>query len=235
MSREAKKNEAEATPTGLVWDPAPDVRPEPSEERRRPARRAVLWASATVLVLGGSAVAVYELGFHGNGTAAAGSARSAQSVRVVTSSGTPLPSASATDSSSDSAGTGATPVASPTMTVANRPVTVTTPAAQTGESATRVSGSIQCQSEGVEGVWIQAANGGSGWAPWVSSAAYPSYASYSYTLPYGGEYSVTIGCGGTPKAWAKVEYSSFYGGTVNNFYCYDEPSASLYSYCRESS
>jgi hypothetical protein len=119
--------------------------------------------------------------------------------------------------------------------VANRPVVVVTPAAQAGGSAVRISGSIQCQSKGVEGVWIQAVDGGSGWAPWVSSAAHASYATYSYTLPHGGKYSAEIGCGGTPSAWTVVEYSSFYGGTVNNFYCYDEPSAPLYSYCRESS
>jgi len=224
MSRAAKKNEAEATPTTLVWESAPEVRPEPSEGHRS-VRRAVLWASVTVLVLGGGAAAVYALGSQGKRTAAAGSEHSAQ---------TALSSSSAPGSPPQTAGTSAVPVASPTMTVANIPVVVTTPAARAGESATRVSGSIECQSTGVEGVWIDAANGGSGWAPWVSSAAYPSYASYSYTLPYGGEYSVEIGCGGKPSAWTVVEYSGFYGGTVNNFYCYDESSSSLYSYCRES-
>ena len=111
---------------------------------------------------------------------------------------------------------------------------VTTPVEQSGESATKVSGSIQCQSMGVEGVYIEAANGGSGWAPWVSSAARPSYATYSYTLSKGGEYSVWVGCGGTPSRWTIATYSTFYSGTVNNFYCYDESDAALWTYCKKA-
>lgn len=117
--------------------------------------------------------------------------------------------------------------------VTHGPVVVATPT-PSSESPTKVAGSIQCQSHGVEGVWIQSANGGSGWAPWQSSAANPSYATYWYTLPQGGEYSVHVGCGGTPSAWSVATYSSFYGGTTNNFYCYDENSSSLYTYCTES-
>lgn len=238
MSREAtKKQEAQAqqaTPTPLVWEPTPDVRPEP-DERHRPARRLVLWASVTVLLLGGGAAAVYELEFQGRGAAAADPAGNARHVGVVTTPDTALPTASTLSPSPQPAGTSEAPVAAPTMTVANHPVPVTTPAAQAGESAVHVSGAIQCQSKGVEGVWIQAVNGGSGWAPWVSSAADPSHATYSYTLSHGGQYSVEIGCGGTPGAWSVVEYSSFHGGAVNDFYCYDETNSSLYSYCRQSS
>jgi len=111
------------------------------------------------------------------------------------------------------------------------PMPVTTPAEKSGEAAAKVSGYVQCQSQAVEGVYIEASNGGSGWAPWVSSAARSSYATYSYTLANGGEYSVWVGCGGTPKRWTIATYSSFYGGTVNDFLCYDQTDAALYTYC----
>ena len=235
MSREAtKKKEAQAAPTPLVWHPTPDPRPEPGE-RHRPARRVALWASVTVLVLGGGTAAVYELEFQGQGAAAADSAGNAREVGAVATPDAALPTPTAPSPSPQPAGAGTVPVATPTMTPANQPVAVVTPAAQPGGSAVRISGSIQCQSKGVEGVWIQAADGGSGWAPWVSSAADPSHATFSFTLPHGGKHSVEIGCGGTPSAWSVVEYSSFVGGRVNDFYCYDEPDSRLYSYCQESS
>ena len=129
-----------------------------------------------------------------------------------------------------------TPSVAPTAAVTNGPVTISTPTPEvTATAATKVSGSVQCQSTSVEGVWVQSANGGSGWAPWVSSAARSDYATYSYTLPHGGEYSLHVGCGGTTSAWKVAEYSSFYGGTVNDFYCYDESSSSLYTYCARTS
>ena len=73
------------------------------------------------------------------------------------------------------------------------------------------------------------------WAPWVSSAANPDHATYSYTLPHGGEYSLHVGCGGTTSSWKVAEYSNFHGGTVNDFSCYDESSSSLYTYCADTS
>jgi hypothetical protein len=129
-----------------------------------------------------------------------------------------------------------TPSVVPTSPASTAPVTITTPSPEvTSTAATGVSGSIQCQSTSVEGVWVQSANGGSGWAPWVSSAANPDHATYSYTLPHGGEYSLHVGCGGTTSSWKVAEYSNFYGGTVNDFYCYDESSSSLYTYCAKTS
>ena len=129
-----------------------------------------------------------------------------------------------------------TPSVVPTSPASSAPVTISTPSPEvTATAATSVSGSIQCQSTSVEGVWVQSANGGSGWAPWVSSAANPDHATYSYTLPHGGEYSLHVGCGGTTSSWKVAEYSNFYGGTVNDFYCYDESSSSLYTYCARTS
>lgn len=171
--------------------------------------------------------------FPPGGTAPVGQARVAQPAASASAALTPTPTAEQTTSSAQSAspGAAAVPVVTPTMVAASHPVPVTTPAAKTGESASHVSGSIQCQVGGVEGIWIQAANGGSGWAPWVSSAARPSYATYSYTLPYGGPYSAEIGCGGTSSTWGVVEYTGFHDGTVNNFYCYDQRGSSLCAYC----
>jgi len=96
--------------------------------------------------------------------------------------------------------------------------------------AVTVSGFIECQSQGVEGVWIQAANGDSGWAPWVSSAANPGYATYQYTLDSGGQYAVHVGCGGTPSSWAVATYSDYFSGPANDFFCYNSGGAD-YTYC----
>jgi hypothetical protein len=122
---------------------------------------------------------------------------------------------------------------SPTTTKAAAPSTPAT--TQTTQGPTDISGSITCESQNVEGVWIQAANGGSGWAPWVSSADDATYATYSYTLPHGGAYSLHVGCGGTTSSWAVAAYSSFYGGTVNNFFCYDQSSDAQYAVCDRTS
>ena len=141
-------------------------------------------------------------------------------------------SGSAQSSSPSNAATGTT--AKTVTTTGTAKATVTATPTQAAAGPIKVSGSIQCQSKNVEGVWIQAAGGGSGWAPWVSSAAHATYATYSYTLPHGGDYSVHIGCGGTTASWAVATYSSFYGGTVNDFYCYDESSSSEYSVCEKA-
>ena len=129
-----------------------------------------------------------------------------------------------------------TPPVAPASPATKGAVVISTPSPEvTATAATAVSGSIQCQSTSVEGVWVQSANGGSGWAPWVSSAANPDHATYSYTLPKGGEYSLHVGCGGTTSTWKVAAYSDFYGGTVNDFYCYDESGSTLYTYCSRTS
>jgi len=106
----------------------------------------------------------------------------------------------------------------------------TTPPPPANEAVT-VSGYIQCQSQGVEGVWIQAANGDdSGWAPYWPSSGNPGYATYQYTLDSGGQYAVHVGCGGTQSSWAVATYSDFFSGPTNDFYCYNSGGAD-YSYC----
>jgi hypothetical protein len=212
------KNEPHTPSPTTVWDPASTAVP-PTPKARALTRRTVLWSSVAALVLGGGA-AVYLL--------TSPPAGAAQAIAT-----TPTPTTVPTASTTPSTPSTAVAVVTPTMIVQTHPVAVVTPAAQSGGSATHVSGSIQCQVGAVEGIWIQAANGGSGWAPWNSTAARASYATYSYTLPHGGEYSAEIGCGGTPSAWAAVEYTTFHTGKVNDFYCYDQPKSALYSYCKE--
>jgi hypothetical protein len=114
----------------------------------------------------------------------------------------------------------------PTRAAAPAPTTAPPPA----NEAVTVSGYIECQSQSVEGVWIQAANSDSGFAPWWPSADNPDYATYQYTLDSGGQYAVHVGCGGTQDTWAVATYSDFFSGPVNDFYCYDNGGADN-SYC----
>lgn len=98
-------------------------------------------------------------------------------------------------------------------------------------AATTVSGYVTCVSQrSVVGVWVQAVNGGSGWASWSPQPENYS-ARYQYSLPYGGQYAIHVGCGGTPARWATANYSDNVGGTNNSFTCYDVPNAG-YAYLR---
>jgi hypothetical protein len=242
--------------------PVPAYQP-PEQSTPRPNRKVLqVWLAALAVCACGAAV--YELGFAGSNTpqpvhAEVQTAASVGALPAPASpSSSPSPSAGATVSlpgyASPSHSAPAAPVVHTSTTKAAKPVvhptpsvapttpassssiTITTPSPEvTATAATNISGSIQCESSSVEGVWIQSANGGSGWAPWVSSAARSDYATYSYTLPEGGEYAVHVGCGGTTSSWKVAEYSNFYGGTVNNFYCYDESGSSLYTYCARTS
>lgn len=89
-------------------------------------------------------------------------------------------------------------------------------------ASTGVSGQVECLTMNVEGVWIAASNGGSGWASWSVSDGDPQFANYSYLLPNGRSYAVHVGCGGSSAHWAVPTYSDYYGGTYNSFLCYDQ-------------
>jgi len=105
----------------------------------------------------------------------------------------------------------------------------TTPPPPANKAVT-VSGYIECQSQSVEGVWIQASSSDSGWAPFWPSASDPDYATYQYTLGSGGQYAVHVGCGGTQSSWGVATYSDSFSGPTNDFYCYDSGGAD-YTYC----
>lgn len=71
-------------------------------------------------------------------------------------------------------------------------------------SATTITGYVECwpdTTKAVEGVWITADDGGSGWADWHPLPGQPNIARFSRTLPHGGSYLVHTGCGGSPMRW----------------------------------
>jgi hypothetical protein len=76
-------------------------------------------------------------------------------------------------------------------------ISVGTPPA---DAAVGISGQVQCVDElSVEGVWIQANSGGSGFAALRNVNGYTK--NFSFALPHGGAWTVHVGCGGSPSAW----------------------------------
>jgi hypothetical protein len=78
--------------------------------------------------------------------------------------------------------------------------TTTRPAPSPTNNGVAIDGQVTCTSHSqVVGVWI-ATGSGSGWASWRpmgdGSAAY-----YLYKLPYWENYSLHVGCGGSPQHW----------------------------------
>ena len=87
-------------------------------------------------------------------------------------------------------------------------------------SPVTVRGQVMCASHNaVVGVWVQAENGGSGWATRTNINGYTQ--SYSFYLRYGGRYQVHVGCGGSQQYWATNNKSGYVGGTYNSFTCQD--------------
>lgn len=68
-------------------------------------------------------------------------------------------------------------------------------------------GTVTCPAgEPVEGVWIDAGTG-QGWAQWhLKSSKNPTAAEYSRDVGEPTNYSVHIGCGGTPSNWEHADY-----------------------------
>lgn len=77
---------------------------------------------------------------------------------------------------------------------------------------TWAKGSVTCaDGDAVTGIWIGAGRG-SNWAIWPtenSDLEFPATAHYFLGLPTWENYTVTVGCGGTPSSWAEVDYSSW--------------------------
>jgi hypothetical protein len=82
----------------------------------------------------------------------------------------------------------------------------------------------------VEGVWIDAQNGGSGYAKWTGITA--TIARYNYRLPKGGKYAVHVGCGGSLAQWQTQPDSNMVSGSVNNFVCHDIAGQSDFDFCQ---
>jgi hypothetical protein len=105
--------------------------------------------------------------------------------------------------------------------------------AGSAHASAAISGHVTCMTEtqAVEGIWVAANSGGSGWANWTPVGA-NWYASFNYTLPNGGSYSLHVGCGGSPQHWNMALYSSTVSGSGYQFYCWDSPGyGSLYLTC----
>jgi hypothetical protein len=94
----------------------------------------------------------------------------------------------------------------------------------------RVAGYVQCSTTSVEGVWVVANNGGSGWAKWRGVDSNVAY--YWYRLPHGGQYSVHVGCGGSTSQWSTASQSHAVSGRFNDFFCYDVAGERWFGFCK---
>jgi hypothetical protein len=72
----------------------------------------------------------------------------------------------------------------------------------------------------VASVWIEAAQGGSGWATPVNEGG--DVARYVYQLPFAGGYEVRAGCGGTADNWSARTSSRVDDAVYRRLLC-DDP------------
>lgn len=97
--------------------------------------------------------------------------------------------------------------------------------ASTTAAATTAYGYVTCwpdTTKAIEGVWIDAPSGGSGWADWHTLPSQPNVAYFSRTLPHGGQYFVHVGCGGSSVRWElPVDSVNPVYGEGYRFTCYD--------------
>jgi hypothetical protein len=91
-------------------------------------------------------------------------------------------------------------------------------AALPANASTGISGSVYCDDgDAVTGVWIQASSGGSGFASFTHGVA---DATFHYTLPNGGAWTVHVGCGGTTSSWRWTpDGNATTRATIQNWYC----------------
>lgn len=98
---------------------------------------------------------------------------------------------------------------------------------QAGVTPVTVMGYVECWPDAtkpVEGVWIAASSGGSGWAQRHALPGRPNVNWFSYTLPYGGRYVVDVGCGGDKAHWEQALGTvTPMQGTGHYITCYDVP------------
>lgn len=94
--------------------------------------------------------------------------------------------------------------------------------ASPAHASTKVYGSVECGSgHNIEGLWVAASSGTSGWAIMNYPGNTHYNISWSYTLSSGNSYSVHVGCGGTPGNWAVTSTSEIYSGNSYNLICHD--------------
>jgi hypothetical protein len=120
----------------------------------------------------------------------------------------------------------------PTRGVANPPKLTTHRKTATLNKpvAHRVAGYVQCSTMSVDGVWVVANNGGSGWAKWRGIDSTVAY--YWYWLPHGGKYSLHVGCGGSTSQWSTASESRAVSGRFNDFFCNDVADKRRFGFCK---
>jgi hypothetical protein len=102
----------------------------------------------------------------------------------------------------------------------------------TAWAATTVRGTVTCLSgDAVQGVWVSANSGGSGWASWTPYAGDPSKATWSRSLPNGGDYYIAVGCGGSPSSWKRTLYSDTISEANTSLLCNDVQGQPRYGRC----
>ena len=99
-----------------------------------------------------------------------------------------------------------------------------------------VSGHVQCTSGApVVGVYVETGTSVQGFASF-DAAQSRSVASFAYSVPSDHPYSVHVGCGGTPSAWATDNRSDDVMGAVHSLVCADGQAVaehSHYGVCRD--
>lgn len=99
--------------------------------------------------------------------------------------------------------------------------------ASPASAATEARGVVQCKSGAkVVGIWIDAKNGGSGWAKFspkfIPRIGNVSTVNFNRTLPNGGMYRVKVGCGGTSQQWKTSITSPFVKSNKSHWFtCHD--------------
>lgn len=99
-----------------------------------------------------------------------------------------------------------------------------------------VSGSVSCLSgSAVEGIWVSASSGTSGWATLSAASGSSSSVEWWFTLSSDTSYFIHVGCGGSPQHWLPSgnTYSSTRRGNSPDLICYDIPYEDpYYGQCR---
>lgn len=116
------------------------------------------------------------------------------------------------------------------VTTITAPVVV---AATPASAATTVTGTVYCDDNAnVEGVWVVAPSGVSGWAAMDHSGGTVQRVGWSYGNTNGGSYSLHVGCGGTPSNWAVPAVSGTLTGSGHALTCYSDAGTPLYGKCQ---
>lgn len=97
--------------------------------------------------------------------------------------------------------------------------TATIAAPSASAASGTISGTVQCfyGNNAEVGVWVNANSGTDGWASmWPDGNGGMNY---SYNLSQSSNYTLHVGCSGTPGSWGATMYTSNVGGQYYNWVC----------------